>query len=169
MMQVLRAAQHLHLPDWMIGAGFVRNKVWDHLHNRTTRTITESDIDLIYYDASDLAVATERHYDNMLHTELPAPWSCKNQARMHTKHQRPSPYRSSEEALGEWVETATCIAVRLEDAGNLVLFAPHGISDLVQLIVRPTVTHRDDLSHFFERIAVKKWLERWPQLEVSEQ
>jgi len=29
MMDVLRAAEKLQLPDWWIGAGFLRNKIWD--------------------------------------------------------------------------------------------------------------------------------------------
>jgi len=29
MMKVLYTAKNLNLSDWMIGAGFVRNKVWD--------------------------------------------------------------------------------------------------------------------------------------------
>ncbi|MGD9885270.1 MAG: nucleotidyltransferase family protein [Reyranella sp.] len=28
----LRAVRELALPDWCIAAGFVRNRVWDHLH-----------------------------------------------------------------------------------------------------------------------------------------
>ena len=32
MMRVLRVAKSLHLPDWMIEAGFVRNKVWNYLY-----------------------------------------------------------------------------------------------------------------------------------------
>jgi hypothetical protein len=31
MMDILHIAEKLKLPDCMIGAGFVRNKVWDHL------------------------------------------------------------------------------------------------------------------------------------------
>ena len=31
-MEQLRAVRELALPDWCIAAGFVRNRVWDHLH-----------------------------------------------------------------------------------------------------------------------------------------
>lgn len=31
MMQVLAAAKSMGLPDWWIGAGFLRNRVWDAL------------------------------------------------------------------------------------------------------------------------------------------
>lgn len=31
-MEILKAVRTLELPDWIIGAGFVRNPIWDHLH-----------------------------------------------------------------------------------------------------------------------------------------
>ena len=46
MMGVLRTARSLHLPDWMIGAGFVRNKVWDYLHGYENIEVPTADIDL---------------------------------------------------------------------------------------------------------------------------
>src|SRR3990167_2279381 len=49
MMSVLRIAEGLHLPDWWIGAGFVRSKVWDHLHGYKERTPLP-DVDIIYFD-----------------------------------------------------------------------------------------------------------------------
>ena len=48
-MACLRAARELALPDWALGAGFVRNLIWDHLHQKTVPTPL-NDIDLIYLD-----------------------------------------------------------------------------------------------------------------------
>ncbi len=167
MMGVLRVARSMHLPDWMIGAGFVRNKVWDHLHGYPQRIVDTADIDLIYYDDNDVSQASERACDVQLHEQFDAPWSCKNQARMHEKHGRTEQYKNSTEALSEWVETPTCVAVRLEDDNTLTLFAPHGITDLVNLAVRPTPCQRGDLAHFYERIESKRWLTKWPKLRVD--
>lgn len=49
MMKVLDTVQQLNLPDWWIGAGFVRSKVWDYLHGYTVRTHLP-DIDVIYFE-----------------------------------------------------------------------------------------------------------------------
>ncbi len=46
------------------------------------------------------------------------------------------------------------------------IVAPHGIDDLVNLIVRPTPSRKGDLSIFYKRIESKKWLEKWPKLRV---
>ena len=171
MMEILRAARALDLPDWMIGAGFVRNKVWDHLHgfdDAGTPNSGGSDIDLIYFDGSDLTWEKEIAYDERLKAIVDANWSAKNQARMHIKHDREDEYKNSEEALSEWIETPTCVAVRLENDDTLTLFVPHGIDDLVNLIVRPSPVYLNDLELFWSRVKGKHWQEKWPKLVVLE-
>lgn len=51
MIHVLRTVRSLDLNDCWIGAGFVRNKVWDVLHKKE-RTVL-NDVDVIYFDASN--------------------------------------------------------------------------------------------------------------------
>ena len=168
MMQVLSAARELNLPDWMIGAGFVRNKVWDHLHGFKNHEVQTADIDLIYFDPDNKEELTEKDLDKKLAQIMDVKWSAKNQSRMHLKHKRTQPYINCVEALSEWVGTPTCVAVRLEADDSISLFAPHGIDDLVNLVVRPSPTFLDDLPTFWERIKSKKWLEKWPKLKVLE-
>lgn len=172
MMRLLVAVRTLNLPDWYIGAGFVRGKVWDTLHNYSKRTPT-GDIDVIYFDRSDFAdneaakesTKRETEYEKRLDKLVPGVnWSVTNQARMHLYH-HDRPYSSSEDALGEWVETATCIGVTLDENDHLRLATPRGISDLVNLILKPTHSHENEL--FFQRIKDKKWLEKWPKLKVA--
>ena len=166
MMGVLRTARSLHLPDWMIGAGFVRNKVWDHLHGYENVEVPTADIDLIYFDAEDVSEEREKGYDALLRQKLGVNWSTKNQARMHEKHVRADAYMNTEEALSEWVETPTCVAVRLEDNDALTLFAPHGITDLVNLTVRPSPAFLNNPDPFWERIKTKGWEQKWPKLKI---
>ena len=173
MMGVLKAARKLDFPDWWIGAGFIRSKVWDNLHNYKVRTPIP-DVDVIYFDKTDFsneeAVAEttkkETEYENLLNEIMPGvEWSVTNQARMHLFHNH-NPYKSSEEGLSYWVETATCVGVKLNDKDNLILIAPHGINDLVNLILRPTINTSENIKKFNERISGKKWLTKWPKLKV---
>ncbi|MFO1163505.1 MAG: nucleotidyltransferase family protein [Reyranellaceae bacterium] len=46
----LRAVRTLALPDWCIAAGFVRNRVWDHLHGIAPAR-APVDIDVLFFDA----------------------------------------------------------------------------------------------------------------------
>lgn len=38
MMDILQIVAALNLPDWWISAGFIKNKIWDVLHDYKTRT-----------------------------------------------------------------------------------------------------------------------------------
>ena len=64
-MKQLRAARALALPDWCIAAGFVRNRVWDHLHGISPAR-PPADIDVLYYDATDLSRETEQALEGRL-------------------------------------------------------------------------------------------------------
>lgn len=59
MMDLLRAVKTLNLPDWWICAGFVRSKIWDVIHNFSTRTPLP-DIDVIYFDSKKVDELEEK-------------------------------------------------------------------------------------------------------------
>ena len=48
---LLDIVRSLALPDCWIGAGFVRNAVWDHLHGRALSPLT-GDVDVLWFDAT---------------------------------------------------------------------------------------------------------------------
>lgn len=165
MMDVLYEAQKLNLPDWMIGAGFLRNKVWDYLHNIKREVADTRDIDLIYFDIKNADKEADKKLSEKMSGLLGLEWEIRNQAYMHTKHDRTEHYKNAEEGLSEWVETPTCVAVTLEN-GEPKIIAPYGIDDLVNLIIRPTAPQYKNLDLFWDRIKSKKWLEKWPKLKV---
>jgi hypothetical protein len=53
-MDALVAVRGLGLASWCIGAGAVRNLVWDALHDKVTPSEL-ADIDVAYFDADCLA------------------------------------------------------------------------------------------------------------------
>lgn len=164
MMGVLHIAEKLNLPDWVIGAGFVRNKVWDYLHGFENKEVLTNDIDLIYFDPSNSGEEIDKEYSRWLKELTDVNWEVVNQARTHLWHNR-SPYKNTEEALSEWVETPTCVGVRLERDDTLTFFAPHGIDDLVNLIVRPS-PNNSDIKAYKERQKKKDWKQKWPKLKI---
>lgn len=164
MMKVLCVAESLNLPDWMIGAGFIRNKVWDHLHGFSNDTVPTNDIDLIYFDKGNTSTDFEKECETKLKQEMGVEWSVKNMARMHEKS-GDGPYKSAADGLAHWVETATAVAVKLEN-GGVKLIAPYGLSDLVGLVVKPTLYMKNRMQDFNRRYKEKGWLEHWPKLRV---
>lgn len=169
MMSILEAVKTMDLPDWWICAGFVRSKIWDGLHGYETRTPL-ADIDVIYFDDENLSEGDEKRYEEGLAEIMPdVPWSVKNQARMH-KRNRLAPYCSSVDAISKFPETATAIGIKLNAEHDLVIAAPCGTVDLMNLQIKPTphfVQHAELLPIYKQRIEDKGWLQTWPQLCIS--
>lgn len=167
MMQVLRSAEEINLPDWWIGAGFLRNAVWDHLSGVAPRH--DADVDLVYFDAGDPAPERDWELEQQVQTRFPfAQWEIRNQARMH-KVDGATPYSSTAEGISHWVETATCVAVRLRREKLEFLFC-YGSQDLLGMIASPipSLLNAEGWLLFESRVEKKKWRERWPTLRIAD-
>lgn len=165
MMNILRTAEELQFPNWVIGAGFVRNKVWDYLHGYIKKEVETNDIDLVYYDPNGNDQKTDEELSQRLRNKAGIKWEIVNEAYAHEWTNVP-PYESIEDALSRWPETATGVGVRLE-GDKLKLIAPHGIDDLINLIVRPSPKFPNGLAGVKERAKEKRWLEKWPKLRLG--
>ncbi|MGY3942715.1 nucleotidyltransferase family protein [Aeromonas tecta] len=164
-MACLRAARELALPDWALGAGFVRNLIWDHLHQKAVPTPL-NDLDLVYLDKTDPDGLAEADHEAWLAARLPDQhWEVRNQARMHLR-QQVSPFGSSLEALSHWVETPTCIGVRLLPNDEFAWLAPYGFGHNWSLRVSANPRCRQESQVFVQRILTKRWQQIWPDLEV---
>ena len=166
-MKQLRAARALALPDWCIAAGFVRNRVWDHLHGISPPR-EPADIDVLYYDAADFTKEREVEYEKQLDGLLPGlPWQVRNQARMHVWKNLP-PHASTADSMIYWLETVTAVGVRLEADDSLTVIAPLGTDDLLGLCCRPTAFGHTQRDAYEARIAAKRWREMWPKVVFLE-
>lgn len=165
-MQTLQTVQQLNLPDWAIGAGFVRNAIWDRLHG-FEKPPPLADIDVLYFDRKNTGRQSEIHIEDALHEALPdRPWSVRNQARMHLRN-NDSEYENTQDAISHWLETPTCVAVRLEANGAFHILSPFGLEDLLNMRVRPTVMGLKKQDQYRDRIRTKNWQLVWPKLKVE--
>jgi len=165
-MEMLRLARRLNLPDWVIGAGFLRSLVWDRLCGFAARTPL-NDIDIVYFDPSD----TGRERENAAEAQLAAwcpdqIWSVRNMARMHIKN-REAPYSSTEHAISHWLETPTAVGIGLNADDSLRLLAPHGAGDLLAGRVRPTPNGQRKIREYRARVTAKDWPARWTRVIVE--
>jgi hypothetical protein len=166
-MRVLSFVRDLGLSDCWVAAGFVRNCVWDYVHQHSASPLPQ-DIDVIWYDSRQ--PTSER--DAFLETALCCQddtlrWSVKNQARMHRRN-ADQPYRSAIDAMRYWPETATAVGVRLGPQGEIEVAAPFGLDDLFGLIVRPTerfVAVKHPI--YVDRVRSKNWQAIWPDLKIE--
>ena len=168
MMEVLEIAKSLGLPDWWICAGFVRTKIWDSLHGFEERTPL-ADIDVVYFDPEKTHESEEKRFEEQLEQLKPGlPWSVKNEARMHHINNL-SPYLSSIDAISKFPETATALAVKLDENHQLILAAPCGINDAMNLTVKPTphfIENKELAAVYENRLMKKNWLAKWPKLAI---
>ncbi|MGK7865988.1 nucleotidyltransferase family protein [Falsiroseomonas sp. E2-1-a20] len=143
-----------------IGAGFVRNAVWDALSGVAPDVTALADLDVVHLDEA----SPDPVFEATLRAVRPTlPWSVTNQARMSARHGH-APYPDLGAALARWPETATAVAARLR-AGRLEILAPHGVADLLGFVLR--TPHGGDRAAMLARIAAKGWRTRWPRLRLS--
>lgn len=168
--EVLARATELDLPGWYLTAGCVFQTVWNVV---TGRPATDGilDYDLFYFDAADLSWAAE---DTVIQAGratfagIPAAVEIRNEARVHLWYEQKfgvpcEPYPSTEAAIDSFAATTCCVGIRVEAGGRWRVYAPHGLSDVFNLIVRPNPVLAP--RHVYED-KTSRWRRQWPALTV---
>jgi hypothetical protein len=170
---VLEAVQECDPPEWVVGAGVIRNIVWDYLHGFDAPTPTK-DVDVAYFDHSDLSRKRDKQLEADLRRRLPTiPWEVTNQAGVHLWYERKfghqiSPIRSVEDGVSRWPETATSVGVHLRPDGELRVIAPCGLDDLLGMVLRRNPKQVTP-EYFRERLRRKAIRQKWPRVTVIEE
>ena len=172
LMQVLRTARDLDLPDWLIMSGAIYQRVLNHLTGRPP-DYGIKDYDLGYFDASDISYEAEdvviRRVAAGFDESLRSLVEVRNQARVHVWFEGKygeaySPLTSTSEALGRFVSPMFAVGVRLKEGDLLEIEAPFGLSDLFEMRLRPN--RQRPVIASYERIAASAKA-RWPELVVE--
>jgi uncharacterized protein len=165
---VLEGCEQLAIPNYYVGAGCITQTVWNSLgHDEPMHGI--SDIDFVYFD-SDISYEKEDAIIKKVKARFassPIEIDVKNEARVHLWYKEHfghdiRPYVSVEDAIDSWPTTASAVGVRLEK-GNLAVYAPFGLTDMFQGIVRP---NKVQISQEVYEGKCKKWLAKWPTLTI---
>ena len=170
LMSILETVRRCNPPDWLVGAGVIRNLVWDHLHQYQTPTPL-ADIDVIFFDPQDVRPERDRVVQQQLARRLPhVAWEATNQAAVHLWYEEVFGFsvpalHSSEEAVGTWPETAISVAVRLLATDEIYIAAPCGLSDLFNMVLRRNPC-RVTREQFAQRLHSKQIVRKWPRVQV---
>lgn len=70
------------------------------------------------------------------------------------------------DAVLTWPETALTVAVRLRVDDTIEVIAPLGLDDLFSMVVRRN-PRRVSVETYHERIAEKRYLQRWPRVRIE--
>lgn len=170
LMRALRVARTVDPPDWLIGAGAIRDRVWDHLHG-FTQPAPAKDIDLAFFDPSSLHSDRERSVHRAVNAQAPdISWDVTNQAAVHLWYPEVfgievQPLTSCADAVATWPETATAIGIRLLGDDSIEVVAPCGLEDLFGLICRRN-PRRATSEQYRRRVENKRIAKRWPRVRV---
>ena len=135
-MSVLEAVRACNPPDWLVGAGVIRNLVWDYLHQYQTPTPL-ADIDVIFFDPQDVRPERDYMVQQQLNQRFPqVKWEATNQA-----------------------------AVRLLSNDQILIVAPCGLADLFNMALRRNPC-RVTREQFVQRLHSKQILHKWPRVQV---
>lgn len=167
--ETLHRASTAGINNYYIGAGCIAQTVWNYRFQKPLEYGIK-DIDFVYYDDQSLDYEAEDQVINKLkelYKDFPVDIDVKNQARVHIWYKdrfgyEIEPYTSLEAAINTWPTTATAIGVKL-DRDNFEVYAPYGLSDLFNKIVRP---NKMQITESVYNNKVSAWLKKWPELTV---
>jgi hypothetical protein len=177
---MLHVVAALDLPDCWIGAGAVRDLVWDTRFGDGFDPARVEDIDVVFFDPDNLSVEHEHEIERGLHEQEPSvEWDVKNQARVHLWYEArfgaaAHPLTSTTDGVSTWPEIATAIAVRLrpDREVELEIAAPYGLDDLLDGVWRRNLNreyNRATDADCRARIERKQPHERWPGVVVLDE
>ncbi len=170
LMRALLAVRTVGMPDGRVGAGAVRATVWDQLHGYASASPV-ADVDVAYFDSADVSRESEAGYRRQLgECEPDLVWDVVNQAGVHTWYEREfgrsiAPFASVEDGVGAWPETATAVALWLDESDRVQILAPCGLADLFGCIVRRNPRFAS-MAQYKARVEAKRYAQRWPKVEV---
>jgi hypothetical protein len=100
--------------------------------------------------------------------DIPAEVEVRNEARVHLWYEKKfgvpcPPYSSTEDAIDSFAATTCCIGVRLDPGGHWRVYAPHGLSDVFNLIIRPNPVLAPRVVY---EAKTSRWCQQWPELTV---
>jgi uncharacterized protein len=141
---VLERAAAMDLRDWYVAAGCLCQTVW----NVTTGRPPDSgikDYDLVYFDGGDLSWEAEDRTikkGREMFAGVPVEVEVRNEARVHLWYAEKFgvpcvPYQSTESAIDTFPATSSCLGIRLEPGGHWRVYAPYGLADVFDLVIRP--------------------------------
>ena len=174
LINVLDYIETLKLPNYYIAAGSVFQTIWNY-YDKKDLNYNIKDIDVIYYDNTDLSVNRDIEYYNLINE------FCKNkgykyeidvsnEARMHLWKKEKfnidvEPYKCSEDAIDKWIATVHAIGITKEN-GEIKIYAPYGLSDIYSKTIRP-IKHKYNTKEIYDKKAAS-WNERFNNLNIIE-
>lgn len=165
MKRILEIVASLEVEDAWLCAGTLRNFLWNGgVFDLGT------DVDVIFQDAAvsyEETLAIEKY---LRQTYPSYQWEVKNQVYMHQHSPHTQPYTSSKDAMSKYPERCTAIGARLLVDGQVEIYCPYGLEEILRYRVRPTPHFQENperMSLYRSRLTKKNWQQKWPNLQIE--
>lgn len=169
LVKTLNILQEESLPNWYVGGGSIPQIVWNYYHDYDLCEGVK-DFDIVYYDPEDISAKMEQEREANIsrrYPDSPAEIEAVNEARTHIWYEEDfgkviEPYISTEGAIYHFPTTASAVGVTLTGDG-LKVYAPHGLTDLLGLVVR---ANKVQIQREVYEAKCQRWKEVWPKLTI---
>ena len=172
--EVVRRTALLGLPDTWVASGCLFQTVWNVLAGQDPARAIK-DYDLFYFDPADCSREAEQAV-NRRAAELFADLGCevdvRNQARVHLWYalefgvEGYPQLQKSTDGIDNFLAVCCMVAVRRTSSGSLELYAPLGVDDVLDRIVRPNPWYPTAPRDCY-KVKAERWRSLWPDLKVQ--
>lgn len=172
--ELMNRAAMLGLPDTWLVSGCLFQTVWNILAGESPARAIK-DYDLFYFDSADCSKDSE-DAANRRAAELFADLGCdidvRNQARVHMWYEQEFGVRGyprlgrSTDGIDNFLAVCCMVAVRRARSGSVELYAPFGVDDVLNRVMRPNPWYRNAPRDCYY-IKAERWRSLWPELKVE--
>jgi uncharacterized protein len=167
---ILNLLPSMPLNDAWLVSGCIFQTVWNWKTGRDPK-FGIKDYDIFYFDDTDLSWEAE---DITIQKALPCfndineAIEIRNQARVHLWYEQKfgipyKPLRRATEGIDHFLARACMLGIRRENDGDFQVYAPKGLDDLQQLVIRPNDLKAFDTNTY--HLKAKRWMRIWPELQ----
>jgi hypothetical protein len=172
--EILDRLPELHVPDAWLTSGCLFQTVWNVLADENPARAIK-DYDVFYFDAADLSAEAEaRVNDRAAATfgELGCAIDARNQARVHIWYESEfgvkgyPRLKKSTDGIDNFLAVCCMVAVRKTSSEDIELYAPFGVNDVLDRVIRQNPSYPNAPRDCFDKKA-ERWSALWPALRVE--
>ncbi len=166
LIETMTVCREVGLPNFYIAGGAITQIIWNSIESKPLLSQVK-DFDIVYFDSSNHT--TEDAFKSLISSQLNhgVEIDVKNQAIIHERYSKKfgcsiQPYECVEQGIESWL-SAFAIGLTFEHSGRIKLFAPYGLEDAFNMLVKPNKKAMTEVNYNKMTSGYKA---RWPQVKV---
>ncbi|MEZ9568843.1 nucleotidyltransferase family protein [Vibrio splendidus] len=166
LIETAKVCREVGLPNFYIAGGAITQIIWNDIENKPLLDQVK-DFDVVYFNST--SAITEDEFKNRIRSRLShcVDVDVKNQATIHEHYAKKfgcfiQPYDRVEQGIESWL-SAFAIGFTLNDSGGIKLFAPYGVEDAFDMLIKPNKRAMTEVNYNKMTTGYKA---RWQQVKV---